>query len=109
MSADVRNVWANVATLPTADITAPAAITDNSGGVDPANDIIAVITNPTLSDWDGATVYPSAAQATAILAAFTAIKAAIAQLAAKLNVDRTAILGLETAVNALKDSFILKG
>ena len=109
MAAEVRNVWSNVSALATLDITAAAAITDNSGGTDPANNTIAVVTAPTLSDWDGATVFPSAAQATAIIAAITALKAAVAQLAAKLNTDRTAIIALEAGVNALKDSFILKG
>ena len=109
MAAEIRNVWANISELAAVDITAAAVITDSSGGTNPGNNIIAAVTNPTLSDWDGTTVFPSAAQATAIVAAFTAIKAAIAQLAAKMNTDRTAIIGLETAVNALKDSFILKG
>jgi len=79
-------------------MTPAVAITDNSGGVDPANNIIAVVTNPDLADWDGATVHPSAAQATAIGTALTAIKAAVAQIAAKLNVTTT-------AVTAIKDNF----
>lgn len=81
-------------------VTAPAAITDNSGGVDPGNNTIAVVTNPDLSAWNGATD-PSAAQATAIGTAFTATKAAIAQLAAKQNVDRTAVIALTDAVKEL--------
>lgn len=107
MAAEVRNVWSNVATLPTCDITANAAITDNSGGTDPADNTIAVITNPTLG-WNGSTD-PTANEATAINAAITATKAAIAQLAAKMNVIRTALLALETDMNELKDSFMLKG
>lgn len=81
-------------------VTAPSAITDNSGGVDPANNTIAVVTNPDLSAWNAGTD-PTAAQATAIGAAFTAAKAAIAQLAAKQNVDRTAIIALTDAVKEL--------
>lgn len=109
MAADVRNVWSIVSELPEADVTAAAAITDNSGGIDPGNDTVAVITNPDLSNWDGATVFPSAAQATAIGAAFTAVKAAIKQITTKLNLDSTAVTALETAINDLKDSFVLKG
>jgi predicted RecA/RadA family phage recombinase len=81
-------------------VTAPSAITDNSGGVDPGNNTIAVVTNPDLSAWNGSTD-PSSAQATAIGAAFTAAKAAVAQLAAKQNVDRTAIVALTDAIKEL--------
>ena len=109
MAADVRNVWSNISVLATVDVTPAAAITDSSGGTDPGNNIVAAITNPTLTDWNGTTVFPSAAQATAIGDAFTAIKAAIKQITTKLNLDTTAITALETAINALKDSFILKG
>lgn len=80
-----------------AAMTAAAAITDSSTGVDPGNNIIAAITNPDLSGWNGSTD-PTAAQATAIGAAFTAIKAAIAQLAAKMNTN-------STAIGAVKDNF----
>ena len=79
-------------------MTPAVAITDNSGGVDPANNTIAVVTNPNCAAWDGATVFPTAAQATAFDAALTAIKAAVAQIAAKLNVTTT-------AVTAIKDNF----
>lgn len=79
-----------------ADITLAAAITDSSGGVDPGNDTIAAITTFSASvSWDGAAVFPSAADETAIAAAITASMAAIAQLAAKANVTRTAISVLE--------------
>lgn len=81
-------------------VTAPSAITDNSGGVDPGNNTIAVVTNPDLSAWNGS-VDPTAAQATAIGGAFTAVKAAVAQLAAKQNVDRTAIIALTDAIKEL--------
>lgn len=107
MTIQEKGVVAVVAVLPTADVTAAHAITDNSGGTDPGTHTIAVITNPDLSAWNGST-NPSAAQATAIGAAFTAIKAAIAQIAAKVNLDSTAVTDLETAVNDLKDSFQLQ-
>ena len=73
-----------------AAITEAATITDNSGGVDPGDDTIAVVTNPDLSAWDGST-YPTAAEATAVGTAFTAAKAAVAQLAAKLNTESLAV------------------
>lgn len=60
------------------------AITDNSGGTDPGDDTIAAMTSPDLSAWNGS-VDPTAAQATAIGLFCTRAKAAIAQLAAKLN------------------------
>lgn len=83
-----------------AAITEAATITDNSGGTDPEDDTIAVVTNPDLSAWDGST-YPSAANATAVGTAFTATKAAIAQLAAKMNTNSTAIDSASDAVAQL--------
>lgn len=68
-----------------AAVTAPAAITDSSGGVDPANDTIAEITNA--QNAGSADVLPTAA--------------AIAQLAAKLNVLTTAVGVLTNAVASL--------
>jgi hypothetical protein len=65
------------------------ALTDSTGGT--ASNTLAAITNPTLSDWNGSSVYPSAAQATAIGAAFTSIKNSIASLAAKLALVQTAL------------------
>ena len=85
MAADVRNVWSNVATLATLDVTPPGVITDSSGGTDPGDNIIAAVTGD------------------------DTVKHAIAQLAAKINITRTAIIALEAGINALKDSFILKG
>ncbi len=64
--------------------TGIADLTDNGGGA-AADGTIAVVTNPTLDDWDGATVFPSAAQATAINAAITALKAAVKELSTKTN------------------------
>jgi len=81
-------------------VTPAVAITDNSGGVDPANNIIAVVTNATLASWNGAN-HPSAAEATEIITAITAIKAAVAQIAAKVNTDGTAITALKAAVAQL--------
>lgn len=62
------------------------AIVDNTTGVadvtDPAT--LAAVTNPDLSAWNDATD-PSAAQATAINAAFTSIKNTLASMAAVMN------------------------
>jgi len=111
----------NAADDTVADVTLPAAITDNSGGVDPGDNTIAAVTNITAIDTsnmddgsadnilvaigDTTAVNQSAnlevnfdkiadeinAQATAN----TAILAAVAQLAAKANVTRTAVSVLE--------------
>ena len=59
------------------------ALTDSSTGVSGGNTVPAV-TNPDLSGWNGSTD-PTAAQATAINAAITALKNDVATLAAKLN------------------------
>jgi hypothetical protein len=58
-------------------------LTDGSGGS--ATGAIAAETIPDLGSWDGATAFPTAAQATAITALFTAMRNAIASLAAKVN------------------------
>lgn len=63
---------------------AEADLVDNGGGAT-ADGTIGAVTNPTLSDWNGSSVYPSAAQATAIGAAFTALKDAIKELSTKQN------------------------
>ena len=81
-------------------ITPAHAITDNSGGVDPGNNTIAVVTLPTFT-WDGATVFPTAAQGTAINAALTALKAAVAQLAAKMNTNSAALVASESTGSVL--------
>jgi hypothetical protein len=76
-------------------MTAAVAIHDDTTGVDPATDIAAVITNPILSgNWDGATVFPSDAQGHAIEDAFTATKAALAQIIAKVNTDSAAVTAI---------------
>lgn len=59
-----------------AAITTPIAVVDLTTGTPDTSgqrDLEAV-TNPDLASWDGATVFPSAAQATAIGAAITALK-----------------------------------
>lgn len=61
-----------------------AALTDNSGGA-AADGTIGVITAPDLSTWNGSSVFPTAAQATAIAAADTASRDAIKELATKVN------------------------
>lgn len=63
---------------------AVADLIDSSGG-GTADGTIGAVTNPTLSDWNGSSVYPSAAQATAIGAAFTALKDAVKELSTKQN------------------------
>ncbi len=76
---DLTNGLSPTADTTLADITPPAEITDNSGGTDPGDDTIAVVTN-------------SANAGSADLAPTTA---AIAQLAAKANVTATAITAIE--------------
>lgn len=61
-----------------------SSLTDNSGGA-AADGTIAVVTAPNLASWDGATIYPSAAQATAIIAAITALTNAVKELSTKQN------------------------
>jgi len=91
---DLTNGLSPAADTTLADITPPAEMTDNSGGTDPGDDTIAVVTNPDLSAWDGATD-PTAAEATAIGGAITSAKAAVAQIAAKADVTRLAITAFE--------------
>jgi predicted RecA/RadA family phage recombinase len=81
------------------------AIVDSTTGTpdvtDPAT--LAAVTNPDLSAWNGSTD-PSAAQATAIGAAFTAVKNAIASLAAVVTQntdDNAAILDALKAANIM--------
>jgi len=65
--------------------TAVADLIDNGGGA-AADGTIAIVTAPTLTDWNGSSVHPSAAQGTAISAAITALTAAVKELSAKQNV-----------------------
>ena len=61
------------------------ALTDNGGGAT-ANDTIAAVTTFTPSvAWNGSSVYPSAADATAIAAAITALTDAVKELSTKQN------------------------
>ncbi|MCE5306359.1 MAG: capsid cement protein [Phycisphaerales bacterium] len=53
---------------------APVTLTDNTGGSGSHDDTLAAVTAPTLSDWNGSSVYPSAAQGTAITDAVNALK-----------------------------------
>jgi hypothetical protein len=82
------------------DLTATAiAITDNTTGAaditDPAT--LAAIINPDLSAWNG-TVDPSAAQATAINAAITSLKNAVASMAGVINQLRADNVALRAGV-----------
>lgn len=63
------------------------ALTDNSAGT--ASNTLAVVTGPTFA-WNGSTD-PTAAEGTAINAAFTSIKNSIASLAAKLALIQAAL------------------
>ena len=60
-----------------------AALTDNSGGASADGTIGAVTTFTPSVAWNGSSVYPSAADATAITAAITALKDAVKELSAK--------------------------
>ena len=71
-----------------------AAITDNSGGAAADGTIAAVTTFTPSVAWDGAAVFPSAADATAIGAAITALMAAVKELSTKQN---AVIAALKTA------------
>jgi predicted RecA/RadA family phage recombinase len=62
-----------------------AALTDNSGGAAADGTIGAVTTFTPSVAWNGSSVYPSAADATAIAAAITALMAAVKELSTKVN------------------------
>lgn len=64
---------------------AEADLVDNSGGASADGTIGAVTTFTPGVAWNGSSVYPSAADATAIAAAITALKAAVTELATKQN------------------------
>jgi hypothetical protein len=81
-------------------VTAPTALTDSTGGA--ASATLAAITTFTPSvAWNGSSVFPSAADATAIAAAITSEKNSIASLAARQAEDRTAIIALTDAIKEL--------
>lgn len=94
-------------TYSTADRTIAAitshTITDSSTGT-PSTSAIAAMTNPTLTDWNGSSVYPSAAQATAIDAILTALKNAVATLAAEQALIKADVLADKKNLNGLIDS-----
>lgn len=71
-----------------------AALTDNSGGASADGTIGAVTTFTPSVAWNGSSVYPSAADATAIAAAITALMAAVKELSTKQN---AVIASLKTA------------
>lgn len=76
-------------------------LVDNTGGV--ASTTLAAETTFTPSvAWNGSSVYPSAADASAITAFETAAKNAIASLAAELNKVQTDIAATNTALTAAK-------
>ncbi|HPM40809.1 MAG TPA: DUF2190 family protein [bacterium] len=100
---------------------APTTLTDNSGGSGTHDDTLAEVTVPTLAGWNGST-NPSAAEATEIITACTALKqnqsdvaqkvielvtlAGVAQdnlkeLTTAQGQDRTAIVALTDAVKEL--------
>lgn len=64
---------------------AEADLTDNSGGAAPDGTIGAVTTFTPSVAWNGTDVHPSAADATAIAAAITALMAAVKELSTKQN------------------------
>lgn len=64
------------------------ALTDSTTGT--ASNTLAAVTNPTFT-WNGSSVYPSAADGTAINAAITSLKNAVASLAAKQALMQTAL------------------
>jgi hypothetical protein len=61
-----------------------APLVDNSGGA-AADGTVGVVTLPNLASWDGATVFPSAAQGAAIVAAFTANRDGLKEVITKIN------------------------
>lgn len=74
----------------TVDVAQTAALTDSTGGA--ASDTLASVTTFTPSvAWNGSSVYPSAADATAIAAAITSLKNSAASMAAKVNAILTAL------------------
>lgn len=71
-----------------------AALTDNSGGAAADGTIGAVTTFTPSVAWNGSSVFPSAADATAIATAITALMAAVKELSTKQN---EVVAGLKTA------------
>jgi hypothetical protein len=67
------------------NLTGVTALTDSSGGASADGTIGAVTTFTPSVAWNGSSVYPSAADATAIAAAITALMAAVKELSTKQN------------------------
>ena len=65
------------------------------------------VTNPDLANWDGATVFPSAAQATAVGAAITALKNNQATQSDAYDVMAGAIAGISSRVG-IRDYQVLE-
>lgn len=78
------------------------AITDSTTGTPDTSDpaTLAAVTNPDLSDWNGSSVYPSAAQATAIGAAITSVKNSLASIAAVVEQNTADIAAFLASVKA---------
>ena len=83
-----------------ADQSAPATLTDNTGDSATHDDTLQVVTTPTLSDWNGTSVHPSAAQGTAINDAIGALRQNESDLAQKIK-ELVTLAG--TAQNNLKE------
>lgn len=81
-------------------VTAPSALTDSTGGSASTTLAAETVFTPSVS-WNGSSVYPSAADATAIGAINTAQKNAIASIAARQAENRTAIIALKDAITEL--------
>ena len=109
------NSGGSVSDATLAVVTAPTSLTDNGGGT--ADGTVELMTTFTPSvAWDGAAVYPSAADATAIAAAITAIKNNIKELTTAQAANRAAIVSLTNAVakiaelaNALRSASVTQG
>lgn len=68
-----------------------SALTDNSGGASADGTIGSIAAFTPSVAWNGSSVYPSAADATAINTSITATKAAVTELATKINAILTAL------------------
>lgn len=84
-----------------ADLAATAAaVTDSTGGTPDTSAPIALaaVTTPNLASWNGSSVYPSAAQATAISAAIDALKNNQATQSDQYDAMRADIAALRAAL-----------
>lgn len=84
------------------------ALTDSTGGS--ATTTLAAVTTFTPSvAWNGSSVYPSAADATAIAAAITSLKNSVASIAAELALVKTDNAALVAEANALRTALVNLG